>query len=557
MIPILYENNETAFTSNGLGRLRDTISAVVTEERNGVYTLDFEYPITGAHFDEITIGRVVAVTHDETGGVEPFDIVGYERPIGGVVTFHAVHISYRLSGMTTWAKNINSLSAALSVFNNISGNPFTFSADFTSTAYMAAFDGVPRTVRQLMGGVEGSILDAYGGEWEFTGYNAVLHRSRGETKDITIRYGVNMAKYDETADAGEIYNACVPFWTGQDENGAAVVVRGSRVDSGQMLPGGRSVIAPLDLTEKFESKPTATQLNNMAASVMRARSPWLPAQNIKVDFIRLQDMAGFEQFANLLDCALCDSVTVVFPRYNMAGQYKIVKTTWDVLKGRYTEMELGQLATTLSEALGISQGGTFTETSGGGGGGVSDVMMNGASIVDTDGIAQVTDAAGNMTINGSLYMGNAKTIYMKDTGGTYRAVVSESTSNNTVIGYGGYDASQGGTNIYGNTVRVYSRNEIQFNQPLAGLVKLTEYQFSTPAMNAHTYESTVSATLPAQTGYIPVGIVGWRVGNYHVNAFTLRLNGRTIYGGFSNPYNSNVAASTCTVNILWLKATEA
>ena len=366
MIPILYENNETAFTSNGLGRLRDTISAVVCEERNGVYTLDFEYPITGAHFDEITIGRVVAVTHDETGGVEPFDIIGYERPIGGVVTFHAVHISYRLSGMTTWAKNINSLSAALSVFNNISGNPFTFSADFTSTAYMAAFDGVPRTVRQLMGGVEGSILDAYGGEWEFTGYNAILHRSRGETKDITIRYGVNMAKYDETADAGEIYNACVPFWTGQDENGAAVVVRGSRVDSGQMLPGGRSVIAPLDLTEKFESKPTAAALETMAASVMRARSPWLPAQNIRVDFIRLQDMAGFEQFANLWDCSLCDSVTVVFPRYNMAGQYKIVKTTWDVLKGRYTEMELGQLATTLSEALGISQGGTFTETNGGG-----------------------------------------------------------------------------------------------------------------------------------------------------------------------------------------------
>lgn len=187
---------------------------------------------------------------------------------------------------------------------------------------------------------------------------------------------------------------------------------------------------------------------------------------------------------------------------------------------------------------------------------VNDVRMNGASVV-ASGVANVTDTAGNMTLNGALYFGNAKNIYFKDTGGTYRAVVAMSNSNNTVLGYGGYDASQGGTNIYGNTVRLYSRNAIQFDQPLAGLVKLTEYQFSTPAMNAHTYESTTSATLPAQTGYIPVGIVGWRVGNYHVNAFNLRLNGRTIYGGFSNPYNSNVAASTCTVNVLWLKATEA
>ena len=31
MIPILYDKNEISFTSNGLGRLRDTISAKVVE----------------------------------------------------------------------------------------------------------------------------------------------------------------------------------------------------------------------------------------------------------------------------------------------------------------------------------------------------------------------------------------------------------------------------------------------------------------------------------------------------------------------------------------------
>ena len=247
---------------------------------------------------------------------------------------------------------------------------------------------------------------------------------------------------------------------------------------------------------------------------------------------------------------------MAFPRYNMTGAFKIVKTEYDVLEERYTAMELGTLSTTLAEALGISSGGGLV-SSGGSSGGVADVMMNGASIVDTDGIAMVTDAAGNLELNGALTLQNAKNILAKDTGNTERAILSMSGNNNTVLGYGGYDASQGGTSIYGNTVRLYSRNEIVFNQPLAGLVKLTEYQFSTPAMNAHTYVSSTSATLPAQTGYIPIGIVGWRVGNYHVNAFNLRLNGRTIYGGFSNPYDSNVGASTCTVNVLWLKATEA
>ena len=554
MIPIIYESTETAFTTNGLGRLRDCISAVCVEERNGVYETNIEYPVGGANYELLQIGRIIGVTHDETGVVEPFDIVSMERPINGVVTVHCVHISYRLTGITTWAKNINSLAAALGVFNGISGNPFSFSADFTSGAYMAAFDGVPRTVRQLMGGVEGSILDAYGGEWEFSRYNAILHRSRGQTRDFAIRYGVNMLDYDESIDYEGAYNSCVPFWTGTDDKGASVVVRGSRVDSGQMLPNGRRVVAPLDLSEKFEEKPTAAQLQTMAASVMNARRPYLPAQNIKVDFIRLQDFAGYEDFAALLQCNLCDTINVVFPAYETQAPFKIVKTTWDILDGKYTEMELGQLSTTLSEALGITGGGTFTETAGGG---VSDVMMNGASVVDPDGIAMVTDANGNLELDGTLTLQNAKNILAKDTGNTERAILSMSGNNNTVLGYGGYAANQGGTNIYGDIIRLYSHNAIVTNQPIAELVKLTEYQFSTPAMNAHTYEATTSATLPAQTGYIPVGIVGWRVGNYHVNAFNLRLNGRTIYGGFSNPYNSNVAASTCTVNVLWLKATEA
>ena len=147
MIPILYEKNETAFASNGLGRLRDCISCKVTEERNGIYECDFEYPVTGANYDLIQIGRIIGVTHDDyelttterligaltdeeldtitdegglaltgerttdftTKDIQPFDIVSFSRPIDGVVTFHAVHISYRQSYLTTNGTNINSL----------------------------------------------------------------------------------------------------------------------------------------------------------------------------------------------------------------------------------------------------------------------------------------------------------------------------------------------------------------------------------------------------------------------------------------------------------------
>ena len=56
MIPILYEKTETAFTSNGLGRLSDCIRCIVTEGRNDIYEAEFDYPVAGAHFDDIQIG---------------------------------------------------------------------------------------------------------------------------------------------------------------------------------------------------------------------------------------------------------------------------------------------------------------------------------------------------------------------------------------------------------------------------------------------------------------------------------------------------------------------
>ena len=138
MIPILYESNEVSFASNGMGRLRDCLSCTVYEQRNGVFECDFEYPVTGANFDLIQPGRIVAVWHDDTGDVQPFDIVSYSKPIDGVVSFHAVHISYRLTGVTVAGKNINSLADAFDLFASASGNQFTYTADFTSTAYMAA-----------------------------------------------------------------------------------------------------------------------------------------------------------------------------------------------------------------------------------------------------------------------------------------------------------------------------------------------------------------------------------------------------------------------------------
>lgn len=355
MIPILYDSNETSFTSNGLGRLRDCISAVVTEERNSIYELDFDYPIDGANYDRIQLGRIVAVEHDESGDIQPFDIVSYSRPIDGVVTFHAVHISYRQCALTVSGTNINSLSDAFTMLGNSTpANPFTYWSNFSSSNYLASGDGVPHSVRSILGGMEGSILDSYGGEYEFDEWTVKLWSSRGELKPFTIRYGVNLADYKEEMDYSNTYTSVIPYWIGQDSKGKDIIVQGNEVNSGYPSFNGVDRCIPLNLTDKFESKPTAADLEAEGLTYIQEQQAYLPAQSITVDFVRISDDPNYSQFEQLQKCKLCDSINVEFARYNMSGQFKIVKTVYDVLDERYNSIELGTLSVSLSEALGIT-----------------------------------------------------------------------------------------------------------------------------------------------------------------------------------------------------------
>lgn len=409
MIPILYDKTETAFASNGLGRLRDMISAVVTEERNGVYELDFEYPMSAEDFDQIQIGRIIGVTHDDTDDVQPFDIVSYSRPINGVVTFHCVHISYRQSYMTVTGSNINSLADAFTLLSTAEpDNPFTYWTDKDSAGYMASADGTPRSVRQMLGGVEGSILDAYGGEYEWDKFLVKLHDSRGQLRNFSIRYGVNMLDYNEDFDSQGTYSSCIPYWT----DGETKVV-GDRQDSPTATITGRGECVPMDVSDKFESQPTKAEVEAMGLSMLTSKQTALPTQNIHVEFVRLQDL-GYEDLSSLMQCKLCDTIKVVFPDYNATGQFKIVKTVWNVLKDRYDSMELGDLSTTLSEALGISNG-----------------KYNAVAPPQISGWDYITSVTGSNTVTFTdLAAQGYSEVYVKDTnfGGGYAPIIALPTA---------------------------------------------------------------------------------------------------------------------------------
>lgn len=346
MIPILYESTETQFTSNGLGRLVDTISATVTEERNGVYELEFEYPISGEKYDLIKEGRIVAVTHDETGDVQPFVLYKRTATIDGKVKFNAHHLSYRLSNIVVKPFTASGIVDAMAqiVPNSMNPNPFVFWTDKVVTSQFE--NETPRSVRSLLGGERGSLLDVFGkGEYEFDKWTVKLHLNRGQDSGVTIRYGKNLSDITQEIDASGYFNAVAPYWKGEDETVTLPdLVVLEDVDEIRAVP--------LDLTNEFENAPTQAELRDMAQTRLENSSGINISENIKADFVQLWQTEEYKDYAPLQRVRLCDTVTIIYEPLGVYSiQKKVIKVKWNVLLDRYDEIELGDSQVTLADIV--------------------------------------------------------------------------------------------------------------------------------------------------------------------------------------------------------------
>ena len=216
--PILYPANESEFVNNGLGRLSEATKCLVTEERNGQYELEMVYPITGLHYADICEERIIAARHDDSGDIQPFRIYKITRPMNGMVTVYARHISYQLSKVTVTPFTANTCADALEgMLTHAEGDcPFSIWTDRLLEANFSV--NVPSTFRSLLGGVSGSILDVFGpGEYEWDKFTVKFHSHRGRDDSVMIRWGKNMTDVKKTTDSGSIWTGVLPFWSGMDE----------------------------------------------------------------------------------------------------------------------------------------------------------------------------------------------------------------------------------------------------------------------------------------------------------------------------------------------------
>lgn len=352
MIPILFPPTATDFSTRGLGPLSDCISCTVTEQRNGIYELEIQYPLTGLHYADITDRSIILAIPSPYRAAQPFRVYQITRSMSGTATIYAQHLSYDLAGVPVEPFSQDSLAMALSWLSTHSAidNPFSFSADFSSSADFGF--SVPTACRSLLGGVDGSILDVYGGEYEFDGYDVILHRQRGGDNGVTIRYGKNLTDLSQDSSTADLITGIYPYW--QDSETGALVTCSPAVVSAPGTYDFQQVI-PVDFTSDFEEQPTPEQLRDRAEQYISDNSIGVPSVSTTISFVQLEQMSGYEDLSLLERCDLCDTVTVEYPALGVSAKAKIVTVATDVLLERYNSMEIGSVRANVAQTIGNQQ----------------------------------------------------------------------------------------------------------------------------------------------------------------------------------------------------------
>ena len=344
MIPVLFRADATEFSSFGIGALADCISCEVTEERNGAFELTMKYPVTGRNYRELANERLIKAKPNDTANDQVFRIYRITTPLNGVVSVYAQHLSYDLSNIAAllWTEERISPSLAMErVFQN-TATPHNFTCQTEYSEAKGFSVSKPQSVRACLGGVAGSFLDLWGGEYEWDNFRVIHHQRRGQQTGVVIEYGKNLTKMEHDADDTDVYTDMLPYAVQTDESGNETVITLTEVlipITGSELTRRKTLIK--DFTDSFEFGTEISEgaLRAKANDWLSANPSGVTAPTLNVAFEPLWKQP--EYAAVLERVSLCDTVTIRHSVLGVTAKAKVIKTVYDTLSEKYKSITLG------------------------------------------------------------------------------------------------------------------------------------------------------------------------------------------------------------------------
>ena len=346
--PILYNATETNFDHNGIGILSACVSCEVSEEANGIFELIMQYPMDGIHYECIADRAIIKAKADQFREPQLFRVYAISKPMSGIVTVLAEHVSYDLSGIPTKPFSASSAPGSLAGLKNnaVVDCPFEFWTDKETSGNFKVV--APASIRSRLGGVAGSILDVYGGEYEFDNYTVKLHNSRGMNRGVSIRYGKNLTDIKQEQNCSNVATGIYPYWV--DFNGENLVELPEKIVN---APGTYNFvkIKTMDFSDTFQEKPTADQLRAYTEKYIENNDVGIPKVSLAVSFAQLEQTDEYKHMKLLERVSLFDTVNVEFPALGVSATAKAVKLVYDVLADHVKSVTIGSVRANIADTI--------------------------------------------------------------------------------------------------------------------------------------------------------------------------------------------------------------
>ena len=348
MKPILMNPSETltqmlASQSNGLGRL-NAQRCVVTEERNGIYEAELTVFIDDEHFSLLSVGSVLKLMTNE--GLQMFRVYQITKPINGVCTVYAHHITYDLAKAPVLPFTATGASSVVNGLVSHLASPYEFSISTDIANTQSTFTlNEPKYFRECLGGYQGSILDVFGGEYEWDNLTVRLLAHRGSDNGVQIRYGKNLTDIQQETNIESMYDAVIGYATVDETTTTGTVQMITQVSSPKTML--------VDFSDQFESGDTVTveELNTLAQNYIQSHDLNTPKVSIDVSFIALASTDQYKDIAPLEHVKLCDTVHVLFEKLGVNASAKVIKTEYDSLNERLLSVEVGDAKSNLNSVI--------------------------------------------------------------------------------------------------------------------------------------------------------------------------------------------------------------
>ncbi|MGL9995074.1 hypothetical protein IGJ41_000310 [Enterococcus sp. DIV1537a] len=356
--PILYKANETNFFHLGLGVLSDALNCFVYEERNGSFYLEMETLINSASFKELVNNRIIKADAGHELKDQRFVIKKITKTHKGVAKIYAEHISYQTVDMAlrpevTIAGNG---STAMQQWKNalVEKNLFEVDSDVTVISKTVWTIQDVKNAREALGGVRGSILDRWGGEFRFDNRHISLKQQRGSRARTIIAYGRNLTDLEQEENISSTVTSIYPYAT-KNDNGKdkLYTIPEFFVDSEYVNQYPNRKIELVDFSDEFSDKqiPNNQRLRELAKRYIKANQVGIPKVSMHVQFIDLSKTMDYKEIAPYEQLNLCDIVPVYYEKLGIHTEAKVVRVKWNVLTDSYDEIEIGDIRTSLAKSV--------------------------------------------------------------------------------------------------------------------------------------------------------------------------------------------------------------